>query len=98
MAQAASRGAAWAARDARILWRLARVGLHVLWGLAQLLTLAPFVGWALRRVMIAEWSASFLTICRIEARVNGAGARGARRTRTGVPSSPAKRPCGRRRR
>ena len=75
LAQAAARGGAWAARDARILWRLARVGLHVLWGLAQLLTLAPFVGRALRRVMIAEWSASFLTICRIKARVNGADAR-----------------------
>lgn len=90
LAQAASRGGAWAARDARILWRLARVGLHVLWGLAQLLTLAPFVGWALRRVMIAEWSASFLTICRIKARVNGADARmGAWRARTGRPFAAA---------
>jgi len=52
-------------------WRAARVGVHVLRGLATTVGVFPFAGEARRRTLIRRWSAKLLRIVGIHARVDG---------------------------
>jgi 1-acyl-sn-glycerol-3-phosphate acyltransferase len=49
----------------RLAWRLARVVLHLLQGLATCVLVFPWSGAALRERLIRRWSARLLGICRV---------------------------------
>jgi 1-acyl-sn-glycerol-3-phosphate acyltransferase len=50
----------------RLAWRLARLVLHLLQGLATCALVFPWTGVALRERMVRGWSARLLRICRVE--------------------------------
>lgn len=58
------------------MYRLARVALHVLWGMAQCAVLFPCLGRQGRSRAIARWSAGLMAICGVRV-VFEAGAHGA---------------------
>ena len=49
----------------RLAWRLARIGLHLLRGLATCALVFPWAGAALRERLVRRWSARLLAICRV---------------------------------
>jgi len=50
----------------RLAWRLVRLVLHLLRGLATCALVFPWTGLALRERMVRGWSARLLRICRVE--------------------------------
>jgi 1-acyl-sn-glycerol-3-phosphate acyltransferase len=50
----------------RLAWRLARLVLHLLRGLATCALVFPWAGAALRERLVRGWSARLLRICRVE--------------------------------
>ena len=59
----------------RLAWRLVRVVLHLLQGLATCALVFPWAGAGLRERLIRRWSARLLGICRVRVeRVDAAGA------------------------
>lgn len=51
--------------------RIARVGLHLLWGLATVAVVFPFIGLRLRRALRQRWSRQILEILAIHLRARG---------------------------
>nr|WP_036175892.1 lysophospholipid acyltransferase family protein [Massilia sp. 9096] len=57
--------------DVRVAWRLARLILHLLQGLATCALVFPWAGTARRERLIQRWSARLLGICRVHVERGG---------------------------
>jgi len=57
----------------RLAWRLARLVLHLLQGLATCALVFPWAGAPLRERLVQRWSARLLGICRVELERGGEG-------------------------